>query len=161
LNTCQASFEANLKPPEELAASNEVSESEEMKEKRLKHKMRMLGNIKLVGQLLVKKMIASKVLIAIAEELLSNVSPSTLETLASLLKTAGSTYDEPSFKLHKEFNSIFSRLQKIVKDKSLPLRTRFLLQDVLDLRADGWIDSKVATKKMEGPKKLEEISAEG
>merc|ERR1712137_500588 len=76
LDTCQSSFEANLKPPKELAESVDGAENEEMEEKRLKYKMRMLGNIQFVGQLLNKKMVASKVLIAIAEELLENGSAS-------------------------------------------------------------------------------------
>jgi len=105
-------------------------------------------------------MVASKVLIAIAEELLANGTPDALETLANLLKTTGIEYDNPSFKLHPMLKDIFNRLHKLVRDKGLPPRTRFLLQDVLELRADGWIDKKKATAKMEGPKKLEDIAAE-
>merc|ERR1711924_263867 len=102
----------------------------------------MGGNIQFVGKLLINKMIASKILVAISEELLASGSSSSLETLAHFVKITGREYDTPAFKLHKEFTSVFSRLQILVKDKSLPPRTRFLLQDALDLRSDGWIDRK-------------------
>lgn len=161
LDQCQASFEANLRPPKELAETPKAAtpeEEEELNEKRLKWKMRMMGNIRLVGNLLTKKMVASKVLISCAEELLANPSPSTLEPLASLLTATGKEFDVSSYKFHTQFCDIFSRLKKLIKDKNLPNRTRFLLQDVLDLRADGWEDRKKATKKLEGPKKLAEVA---
>lgn len=162
LDQCQDSFEKNLRPPKELAETPKAGaaeEDEELQEKRLKWKLKMMGNIRLVGNLLVKKMVASKVLIACAEELLANPSPSTLEPLASLLNATGKEFDVPSYKFHTQFSDIFSRVKKLAKDKHLPNRTRFLLQDVLDLRADGWEDKKKATKKLEGPKKLGEMAA--
>jgi len=55
---------------------------------------------------------------------------------------------------------VFSRVEELVKDKTIPVRTRFLLQDVLDLRASGWQDMKLATKKLEGPRRIGEF-AEG
>jgi len=167
LDQCQASFEANLHLPDELSEKKTKKkektaptpqEAEELEEKRLRHKTRVTGNVKFVGQLLVKRILASRVLIACAEELLLEPSPGTLEPLASLLTSVGPEFDGPGWSHHDALERIFTRVKALTKDKHLPSRTRFLLQDVLDLRATGWIDRKKATQKLEAPKKLDEIA---
>jgi hypothetical protein len=158
LDQCQSSFEANLHPPE--PADQAKLDEEERLEKEQKHKMRVLGNIKLIGQLLVKKMVASKVFIACADALLAERTAATLEPLACLLSTAGGEFDKLDWKQYDALDKIFRKVQKLTKDKALPCRVRFLLQDVLDLRSTRWEDHKVATKKLEGPRKLEDFARE-
>merc|ERR1711862_196000 len=119
-----------------------------------------MGNVKLVGNLLVKRMVASKVFVACTEELLTEPTRSTLEPLACLLTTAGPEFDDPSWSYHTAIKTVYARCSKLAKDQSLPKRTRFLLQDVLDLRAAGWENKKMATKRPEGPKKLDDVAAE-
>jgi len=159
LDQCQASFEANLHPPEDTSSKTgpTLTEGEQL-EQQVKYKTRMLGNIRLVGQLLVKNMVASKVLIACGQQLLEGGTAATLEPLAMFLSIVGGQFDVPDWKYHSALRDILSQVMKLVKDKKLPARTRFLLQDVMDLREAGWVDKKVATKKMEAPKKLAEIS---
>lgn len=160
LDQCQHSFEANLRVPQELtAASSSEEDAALLEEKRLKHKMRVQGNIRLVGLLLVRKMVSSKVLIGCSQELLKNPSPTTLEPLASLLTTTGREFDTTNWQYHSGFCEIFTKVKALTKDTSLPSRTRFLLQDVLDLRANDWLDQKMATKSQEGPKKRGELAA--
>merc|ERR1711953_302881 len=134
-------------------------ELDELEEKRYKYKMRVLGNIGLVGQLLVRKMVASKVLVACCEELLAEPSSATLEPLANLLTATGPEFDCADWSHHKQLRAIFEHVKTLVKDKELPCRTRFILQDVLDLRASGWVDKKLVTKKNEGPMKMDEIAS--
>jgi len=151
LNACQTSFEKNLSPPANLA---EMS-PEERTAAEFEYKMRTIGNIRLVGALLVRKMLASKVMFAIIEELLSKPTSEALETLAALLTVVGGEFDRPTFANRTALNAIFLQVQALAKKKSTASRVRCLLKDVLDLRAAGWLDKK--PKKMEKPTTLGEV----
>merc|ERR1719409_2037310 len=112
----------------------------------VKYKTRMLGNIKFVGALLARRMLASKVLVAVSEELLSDPTPEALESLAALLTVVGASFDRPDWTYHAALQAIFSQVSAIVKKNAVEPRVRCLLKDLLDLRAAGWCDRK--------PKKL-------
>jgi len=151
LNACQTSFEKNLSPPDNLASLS----PEERTAAEFEYKMRTIGNIRLVGALLVRKMLASKVMFAIIEELLSKPTSEALETLAALLTVVGGEFDRPTFANRTALNAIFLQVQALAKKKSTASRVRCLLKDVLDLRAAGWLDKK--PKKMEKPTTLGEV----
>lgn len=155
LDQCQASFEKSLLPPPEL--SSEGTSEEDRLEAQNKYKQRMLGNIRLVGELLVRKMLSPRILIACIEELISQ--PDRLESLAALLTTVGPTFDTPTWTHHALLEGALMRVSGLAKDPAVPSRARFLLRDVLDLRASGWVDKKLATK-VEGPKKIDEVHRE-
>lgn len=153
LHCCQASFEKHLTPPKGLAELN--SEDRAIAER--KYKMQMLGNIKFVGALLVRKMLASKVMLAIMEELLQEPSGEALESLAALLTVVGPTFDTPDWAYRSTLNAIFTQVEKLTKKTSVDSRVRCLLKDVLDLRNSGWKDMR--PKKIEGPLKLDQVAA--
>merc|ERR1719321_1283389 len=67
VSECQQSFERYLKPIEVASGLS----YEEGYEEEVKLKTRMLGNMRFVGELLVRRLLAGKVLIAIANELVS------------------------------------------------------------------------------------------
>jgi len=124
----------------------------------LRYKMRMIGNIRFVGALLVRKMLASKVALAIMEELLQDPTPEALESLAALLTSIGANFDHPDWAYRTTLNAIFKQVENLAKKSSTEKRVRCLLKDVLDLRGGGWKDMR--PKKIEGPKKLEEVAME-
>jgi len=142
LGECQASFERLVTPPEAVAEPG----SEEQRRAEARYKMHMLGNIKLIGGLLSRGMLAGKVAIAIMEELLSNPTPEALESVAALLTATGSTFDKPGWQYHAALNYIFERVKVIAKQKQTKPRERCLLQDLLDLRANGWEDQRQGRK---------------
>jgi hypothetical protein len=153
LNECQSLFESCLKQQDTADL-----QAEEVEEAKAKYKLTMLGNIKFVGSLLGKRMLATSVLVAIAEDLITEpCSPEALEALAVFLTSVGGTFDRPDWQHHKRLEAIFDQLEVKKSDKKVPARIRFLIQDVLDLRATGWEDQKKATKKNEGPMKLEDV----
>merc|ERR1719335_1747760 len=103
-------------------------------------------------------MLASSVLVAVAEDLISEPCwPEALECLTTFLTAVGRTFDRTDWLHHQRLSAVFDKVAKKVKDKSVPARIRFLLQDVLDLRKSGWEDHKRVTQKGEGPMKLEEV----
>jgi len=152
LNECQNSFERNQQPPKDL----HMLDFEERIIEENKYKTRMLGNIRFVGALLARRMLASKVLIAILEELLGDPTSEALETIAALLSVTGPSFDTAEWTHRTAFDSVFKRLAVMIKNKSCSARVRCLLQDVLDLRAQGWQDKK--PKKIEGPTTLQGVA---
>ena len=143
LDECQASFERLLSPPEGL----ELLSAEDRTAAEVRYKTSMLGNIRLVGGLLSRGMLASRVGIAILEELLSNPTPEALESIAALLTVLGPTVDNKDWPQYAALNGIFDQISTIVKAKKCPPRERFLLRDLLDLRSARWVDKR--------PKKIE------
>merc|ERR1719326_517859 len=103
----------------------------------IKYKLKMIGNIKFVGALLARRMLASKVSLAVAEELLSDPTPEALESLAALLTKIGPTLDRQDWAHYTAFNAIFVQVRATVK-KPLDSRIRCLLQDLLELRENDW-----------------------
>jgi len=136
LNECQNKFEDNLQPiSQEL---NSVKEAEDMQEAEIKHKLGMLGNIKFIGALLEMQMLNAALLPAIAQELINAGQSHTLESLACFLTAVGGVFDKGTWKHHERLEAIFVQVEERRKDKSVPARIRFLLQDLLDLRAKNW-----------------------
>merc|ERR1711862_182315 len=101
-------------------------------------------------------MLASKVLLAILDELLSDPTPEALESLAALLTVVGPTFDGPGWAYHVALNAIFEQVKKLTQKSSTDSRAKCLLKDVLDFRAAGWKDRK--PKKIEGPTTLEGVA---
>lgn len=152
LNGCQAFFERHLKPPADLDTLGE----EDRTALERKYKTRMLGNIKFVGALLVRQMLASKVMFAILEELLREPLPETLESAAALLTIIGPKFDNPEWPLHAVIVSMFGRVTELSKMPSVNCRVRCLLKDVLELRSSKWQDRK--PKQTEGPTTLKAVA---
>jgi len=135
LNQCQTVFEQLLEPCDaELALDEEVC---------LRRKQEALGNIKLIGHLLVNGMLSSKLLVDCAAELISKRStcPEALESLAALMIVAAPTFDTGKWQYHENLVTCFDSMRKLVKDKKVVPRSRFLLRDVLDMREAGWPSS--------------------
>lgn len=152
LNECQKSFERNLEPPQGLAELDQ--EERTLMEFRYKH--RMIGNIKFIGALLVRKMLAGKVLLAILQELTSEPTPEALESLAALLTATGPVFDSAEWAFRGGLEAIFAEVSAIIQKPTCEPRSRCLLKDVLDFRSRGWKQSRRPTQ--EAPKTLREVS---
>jgi len=157
LNECQNSFVRYLKPPELLSV--EDLPREDLVEAETKYKTAMIGNIRFVAALLSKSMLASKVIIAVTEELLEEpVATEALESLAAFLTAIGPMFDQPDWQYHDKLKCVFDVVQRHINDvERFPARIRCLLSDVFDLREAGWKDQKVVTKTNDGPMTIEEV----
>jgi hypothetical protein len=144
-----------LAPPSSLATKT----GEERTAGELNYKMRMLGNIRFVGALLVRKMLASKVMLSIMEELLQDPTPEALDSLAAFLMVVAPTFDSPDWPYITSLNAIFKQVEKLTKKSSVSQRVRCLLKDVVELRNLGWQDRR--PKKIEGPMKLDAVANGG
>jgi hypothetical protein len=155
LNECQRTFERNLEPPADL---REIADFEERTIAETRYKTRMLGNIRFVGALLARHMLASKVLISILEDLLSDPISEALESVAALLRVTGAVFDTSEWAHFERLDRIFVQLKAMASSKSCCARVKCLLLDVFELRARGWKDSASVQKRTETPTTLQAVA---
>merc|ERR1712072_1288454 len=89
-------------------------------------------------KLLVRKLLAGKILLAVSEELLSIGDGTSIEAAATLLTVAGPAFDRKSWVFLPRLHAIFSMLRCMSKDKAIPMRVRCILKDLIDLGEAGW-----------------------
>ncbi|ORX73827.1 ARM repeat-containing protein, partial [Linderina pennispora] len=145
LTKCQEDFERGWKVdmPEDL-------ESEEYYEA-AKIKRRGLGLVKFIGELFLLDMLTERIMHECVKRLLSNVeTPEEEETesLAKLITTVGKKLDRDQAKSYMD--AYFQRIDTMAKNKKLNSRIRFMLRDVMDLRAAKWVNRT----KADGPKTI-------
>jgi hypothetical protein len=135
VGACQRTFEKTIQSQPPLDPSLCYEDRYEVE---LKFKTRMLGNLRFVGELLVRKLLAGKILLAVSEELLSIGDAASIEAAATLLTVAGPAFDRKSWTFLPRLHAIFSMMRCMSKDKAIPMRVRCILKDLMDLRDAGW-----------------------
>ncbi|KAL2319814.1 hypothetical protein Fmac_028783 [Flemingia macrophylla] len=157
LNKCQEEFERGEREQEEAnkADEGEVKQSaEEREERRTKARRRMLGNIRLIGELYKKKMLTERIMHECIKKLLGQYQDpdeEDIEALCKLMSTIGEMIDHPKAKEHMD--AYFERMKLLSNNTNLSSRVRFMLKDAIDLRKNKWQQRR----KVEGPKKIEEV----
>eukprot|EP00798_Chlamydomonas_sp_ICE-L_P001220 gene1220-32561_t len=126
----------------------------------IKARRRMLGNIGFIGHLYKSRLLTEKIMHNCVVTLLTDeTSPRAedIECLCKLMTTVGGLLDSSAKPENKNAMEVyFTRMARLKEGKVLDVRTRFLVQDVLDLRARKWIPRT----KAEGPKKIEDVHKE-
>jgi len=85
-------------------------------------------------------MLGSKLFMDCAEDLITKRStcPEAMESLAALMMVAAPTFDTAEWQYYERLQTCFCTMRRLVKDKTMVPRSRFLLRDVLDVREAGW-----------------------
>ncbi|KAK9757730.1 hypothetical protein RND81_01G182700 [Saponaria officinalis] len=156
LNKCQEEFERGEREEEEVNKDEgETKQSDqEREEKRLQVRRRMLGNIRLIGELYKKRMLTERIMHECIKKLLGNyqnADEENIEALCKLMSTIGEMIDHPKAKEHMD--AYFDIMRQLSNDMKLSSRVRFMLKDTIDLRKNRWQQRR----KVEGPKKIEEV----
>ncbi|KZV57948.1 eukaryotic translation initiation factor 4G [Dorcoceras hygrometricum] len=158
LNKCQEEFERGEREEEEANKVEEEGENkhtaEEREQKRLQARRRMLGNIRLIGELYKKKMLTARIMHECINKLLGQQQTpdeENIEALCKLMSTIGVMMDNPKAKEHMDV--YFDIMANLSNNMKLSSRVRFMLKDVIDLRKNRWQQRR----KVEGPKKIEEV----
>merc|ERR1712178_382971 len=112
---CQASFERNLQQPlDPETLVNFTYEDRYVEE--LKHKTRTLGNMRFIGELLLRKLLAGKILFFIVNEMLDISSEASLESLIELLAIVSPTLEQKGTVYEAPLREVFGTLRRKSKD---------------------------------------------
>uniref|UniRef100_A0A8C5EKQ3 MIF4G domain-containing protein n=1 Tax=Gouania willdenowi TaxID=441366 RepID=A0A8C5EKQ3_GOUWI len=104
-----------------------------------------------VGELFKLQMIKEVVMHDCIMKLLKNHDDQSLEVLCKLLSTISKNLDVKKEK-HR-VDQCFQQMEKMVKERKISSRIRFMMQDVLDLRTNNWVPRRVN----QGPKTIDQI----
>lgn len=144
-----------LKREKELGRPFTEAEKTEVFEAVTKLKRRMLGTILFIGELYKVKLLTSKIISSCIQEILqANLNKEEvpkeddMDCLLRFLTSVGPHIDDPkNANRFKDRNAYFDSVAILSKDKRLPSRTRFLLEDLHALRQAGWNSDKISKKK--------------
>ncbi|PRW56412.1 eukaryotic initiation factor [Chlorella sorokiniana] len=155
-NTCQEEYEAT----EEARKALKSMSGDERDDAERRAKQRLLGNIRLISELFNKEQVNDRIMLLILADLLGaadNDPPEdSLEAVCEVLSTAGAKL-EGSPKGKARLDAAFRQLERLSNaSKVYASRIRFVVKDVLELRAQHW----VARREVFTAKKLEDIRSE-
>nr|XP_031840128.1 eukaryotic translation initiation factor 4 gamma 3-like [Nomia melanderi] len=167
LDRCQKEYEkhsfnedarnAKLKQIEECPDPEKRKEMLSIfEEEERRTRIKSVGNIRFIGELYKQKMLTTSIMRGCIQQLLDQNDEDSLECLCKLLTTIGKDLES---KILEEMQEYFNRMNDIVQRRGegkISSRIRFMLQDVIDLRANKWVPRRVDS----APKTIDQIQKE-
>ena len=146
LDRCQKEFEKDTAALQQVQQQEQEIENagshQEKKELQLlldeairKNRRRSLGNIRFVGELFKLKMISDRIMHRCVGQLLAqSEDEESLEALCQLLTTIGKELE----KSRQTMDGYVAKLSALIRRGNVSNRIRFMMQDVIDMRARKW-----------------------
>ncbi|XP_076068093.1 N-acetyltransferase 1 isoform X1 [Oratosquilla oratoria] len=162
LSKCKDEFECR-RNASEAWDGKEGELTPEQEEQRANARRKMVGNIRFIGELGKLEIIQESILHRCIQQLLEKRRrrpvadlAEDLECLCQIMKTCGKVLDKPKAK--NLMDQYFERKVQLKSNTELPSRIRFMLQDVIELRAASWVPRKIAQS--DGPRTIQEVREE-
>ena len=117
----------------------QMSARERETELESKFRDKKLGNMTFIGELFRLRLVPEKTIHGCIIYLLRNVknpADEDVEHLCRLLTIAGKEVDTP--RAQSYVNQYFQRIAQLIRQPTLPIRLRFMLQDLVELRKSEW-----------------------
>lgn len=161
LNKCQETFEGVDELTKEIRCMTapEQTMGRRVRERMLKR--RFLGNIQLIGELMKQRIMVERIVHHVVQDLLgpadSKFQPNeeNVEALCQLLITVGKQFDESPTSRCKN-DVYFRQLNDMSTSMQLAPLLRFMIRDLLDLRANNWVARPEEVKAKNIPEKYSE-----
>lgn len=160
LNQCKEEFENRSKA--NLTFDHGYEPTEEELEMQFVAKRKMLGNIKFVGELGKLQIVQDRILHKCCEALVLgwkskplSEQAEDLECLCHLMKTCGKILDTPEGKYRMD--QYFERMDQVIDSEKMPLRIRFMVQDVVEMRRNKWLPRRVGRDPERGPRPIQQV----
>ncbi|KAI3867277.1 hypothetical protein MKW98_001711 [Papaver atlanticum] len=144
LDNCQATYEsANMKAGDNRQQILTGASNEDL-EYGYREKRRNLGNIRFICELSKQRRAVLTIVCFILEHLVEQVDVEVnVEAVCLLLNTVGKQLDESSSESHVMNDVYFDRLKYLLTTHpQLETRLKFMIRDVLDLRANNWVNPR-------------------
>ena len=128
---------------------------DERDQKLRKLRQRTLGNVEFIGELFKRKMVGVDEVQLSLNKLTQECEEDTdkIQPLCKLLEGVGKTLEAQNKEVIDE---CFRKVDGILSNAALSSRYRFMLMDLIDLRANNWTPRRAAS----GPKTLEDVQKE-
>jgi len=175
LRRCQHEFQKEYISPEEKTKYAEDLKNAETEEDRLrikndfeqmeaKMRKRSLGNIRFVGEMYLQGLILMRIMHEIIKKLLTKeIDEESMECLCRFLTTCGGKLEKDGNALPEKMREMasldkyFTKIKSIITERKTSSRVRFMLQDVVELKANRWVTTR---RKETGPKTIDEVHKE-
>ncbi|RMX59696.1 hypothetical protein pdam_00012050 [Pocillopora damicornis] len=162
LKQCEDEFNNRTKASQAFDKKDGPLTPEE-EEQRSTIKRKVLGNIRFIGELYKYDMLHEAIVHRCIKQLLdkkkrasvADLSES-MECLCYLMRTVGPRLDIPKAK--SLMDQYFERTQQLLCRGDFPVRIRFMIEDVIELRNTKWIPRKAVHET--GPKMIQQIRQE-
>merc|ERR1719232_2259067 len=175
ISRCQKEFEKDYmenldrdKYVQDMAAATTEDDKKRVKiefeQMEMKLRRRSLGNIRFIGELYKLHMLTARIMHECVKKLLMTTDEESLECLCRLVTTVGKDLEEETTgRLSKgpqpginDLSVYFKEMSKLVEQRKISSRVRFLMQDVIELRLNGWKKRREDA----GPKTIDQIHKE-
>jgi len=160
LNQCKEEFENRSRA--NITFENGYEPTEEELEAKFLAKRKMLGNIKFIGELGKLQIVQDRILHMCCEALVLgwknkplSEQEEDLECLCHLMRTCGRILDTPNGKYRMD--QYFERMDQVIEGSKMPLRIRFMIQDITELRRSKWTPRRAGKDPERGPRTIQQV----
>ena len=146
----QREIEAQTDPAEKRVKQRALEEAQRQ------GRMRSNGNIRFIGELYKLGMLTDRIMHQCIAKLMKDRHEDSYECMCKLVSTIGEKLEVTEKKQNRDIlGKMFAELDRLSRDKAISSRIRFMLRDLIELRANRWVPTRTAGQPR--PMTIEEV----